>query len=218
MIYAPANAGELDDRWYITPALSYIKADTDRNADNGLGFRLGISKALSESWDIEANLVADSLDSKNGSGKYQQKGLGLDALYFFNRNANFSPYAVIGAGALATKTVGQSVNAMVNAGLGFETDITDNGLALRADARYRTDFDDYSVASQKSFGDWVFNLSLAIPLGDKAKPAPAVTALTAQLAGSLAMKLSFTARHISEVPVATKDLDTETAVTLVYGF
>ena len=171
LIYAPANAGELDDRWYVTPALSYIKADKDRNADNDLGFRLGISKAISESWDIEANLVADNLDLKTGSGKYKQKGLGLDALYFFNRDASFSPYAVIGVGALATKTIGQSVNAMVNAGLGFETDLTDNGLALRADARYRADFDDYSVANQKRFGDWVFSLGLAIPLGDKVKPA-----------------------------------------------
>lgn len=45
-----------------------------------------------------------------------------------------------------------------------------------------------------------------------------VTALTAQLVGSLAMKLSFTARYTSEVPVTVKDMDTETAVTLVYGF
>ncbi len=181
LIYAPANAGELDDRWYITPALSYIKADKDRHADNDLGFRLGISKAISESWDIEANLVADNLDLKTGSGKYKQKGLGLDALYFFDRDASFSPYAVIGAGVLATKTVGQSVNAMVNAGLGFETDLTDDGLALRADARYRTDFDDYSVANQKRFGDWVFSLGLAIPLGDKIKPA----ALAAPVAAAI---------------------------------
>ena len=177
-IYAPVNAGELDDRWHVTPALSYIKADKDRNADNDLGFRLGIGKAISESWDIEANLVADNLDLKNGSGKYKQKSLGLDALYFFGRDASFSPYAVVGVGALTTKTVGQSVNAMVNAGIGFETDLTDNGLALRADARYRVDFDDYSVASQKSFGDWVFNLGLAIPLGSKIKPAPGIASVS----------------------------------------
>ena len=179
LMYAPVNADELDNRWYITPALSYIKADKDRNADNGLGFRLGISKAISTAWDIEANLVMDSLDFQSGSGKYKQNGLGLDALYFFNRDASFSPYVVIGAGILNTKTVGQSANAMVNAGLGFETDLTDNGLALRADARYRTDFDDYSVASQKRFGDWVFNLGLAIPLGNKVKPAMVVAPVAA---------------------------------------
>ena len=176
------NAGEVDDRWYIAPALSYIKADEDRNADNDLSFRLGIGKAISDTWDIEANLVIDSLDFKNGLSKYKQKGLGLDALYFFSRDTNFAPYAVIGTGILNTKTVGESTNVMLNAGLGFKKDLTDNGLALRADARYRTDFDDYSVSSQKRFGDWVFSLGLAIPLGDKVKPAP----MTAPVAATIA--------------------------------
>lgn len=45
-----------------------------------------------------------------------------------------------------------------------------------------------------------------------------ITALSAQLASSLAMKLTFTARHISVVPALVNRMDTETAVTLVYGF
>lgn len=59
---------------------------------------------------------------------------------------------------------------------------------------------------------------LATEIGSGATITRSVTALTAQLAGSLAMKLSFTARHISEVSVLVKNLDTETAMTLVYGF
>lgn len=59
---------------------------------------------------------------------------------------------------------------------------------------------------------------LTTEIGNTTTITRSVTALTAQLAGSLAMKLSFTARHISEVPVSVKDLDTETAMTLVYGF
>jgi len=59
---------------------------------------------------------------------------------------------------------------------------------------------------------------LTTEIGSDTTITRSVTALTAQLAGSLAMKLSFTARHISEVPASVKDMDTETAVTLVYGF
>lgn len=60
--------------------------------------------------------------------------------------------------------------------------------------------------------------NLATEIGSDTTITRSVTALTAQLAGSLAMKLSFTARHISEVSGSVKNLDTETAVTLVYGF
>lgn len=59
---------------------------------------------------------------------------------------------------------------------------------------------------------------LTTEIGSDTTITRSVTALTAQLVGSLAMKLSFTARHISEVPASVKDLDTETAMTLVYGF
>ena len=59
---------------------------------------------------------------------------------------------------------------------------------------------------------------LTMEIGSDTTITRSVTALTAQLVGSLAMKLSFTARHISEVPASVKDLDTETAMTLVYGF
>lgn len=63
-----------------------------------------------------------------------------------------------------------------------------------------------------------FTENLTSDFGSKATITRSVTALTAQVAGNLAMKLSFTARHISDVPVAVKKMDTETAVTLVYGF
>lgn len=59
---------------------------------------------------------------------------------------------------------------------------------------------------------------LTTEIGSDTTITRSVTALTAQLVGSLAMKLSFTARHVSEVPASVKDMDTETAVTLVYGF
>jgi putative salt-induced outer membrane protein YdiY len=46
----------------------------------------------------------------------------------------------------------------------------------------------------------------------------AETALTAQINGSLSMKLSFQLDHNTQVPSDREKLDTETAVTLVYSF
>lgn len=63
-----------------------------------------------------------------------------------------------------------------------------------------------------------FSENLTSEIGDDTTISRSVTALTAQLAGSLAMKLTYTARHISKVPTLVKHKDTETAMTLVYGF
>lgn len=63
-----------------------------------------------------------------------------------------------------------------------------------------------------------FSENLTSEFGSKSTITRSVTALTAQLMGNLAMKLSYTVRHISDVPAEAKKMDTETAVTLVYGF
>ncbi len=63
-----------------------------------------------------------------------------------------------------------------------------------------------------------FSQNVTSDFGSKSTVTRSVTALTAQLVGGLAMKLSFTARHISDAPITAKKTDTETAVTLVYGF
>jgi OOP family OmpA-OmpF porin len=177
-----ASAAELDERWHIDPALSYIKADSDRNSRSGAGIRLGAGKAISQSWDMEANLVADKLNGKSGSASYKQTGIGLDALYYFTRDANFSPYGVLGLGVLNTKRIGENANAMANAGVGFKKALNADGLALRADLRYRLDFDDHQVAGQDRFGDWLLNVGLSIPLSEKTGPAPVAAALAPAVA------------------------------------
>lgn len=170
--FISAHASAVDERWYISPALSYLAPDSDRQSDDGLGFRLGLGKAISNSWDLEASLATDRFDIKNSSDDFSQNSLGLDALFYFSRNAHFAPYIVMGAGAISTKVTNEHSNAMMNAGLGFKSDFTNSGIGLRTDLRYREDFDDKNVTNQSSFGDWVFNLGLIFPLGEKARSAP----------------------------------------------
>lgn len=172
-------AAELDNRLYVAPALTYIIADDDRQADNALGLQLGIGKALNQSWNIEASFNGDSLDLKNVSGEFKQRGLAVDGLYFLTRENNFSSYAVIGAGALRTTYLGsRSSNAMVNVGAGVMRSLNTLGMSVRGDLRYRIDADDSSVAGQDRFGDWVVAVGLAIPIGAKAviAAAPVVVA------------------------------------------
>ena len=63
-----------------------------------------------------------------------------------------------------------------------------------------------------------FNQDLSIAFGEDSTDTKSVSSLTANIAGSLAMKISLTLNNKSDVPDGFKKTDTETAVTLVYGF
>ncbi len=171
-----AVAGTTDERSYFVPSLSYINADSDRTADNDVGLMLGIGKQISAMWNLELNLVADNLDFESTADKYKQRGAQLDGLYFFDRSTSFSPYGVIGAGLLRTEVAGESDNnAMVNVGVGVMQSLTESGVNLRGDIRYRLDNDDRMTGVDR-FGDWMVNVGLMVPIGAKAAPVAAVVA------------------------------------------
>jgi len=178
---------DFDDRWYVTPSLSYIIADNDRKADDDFGFGLGVGKPLSKYWNLELNGVYDQLDVNNSSSSYKQAGMSLDGLFFFNRNASFSPYGLVGIGALNTKVNNErNTNLMGQIGLGAMKVLNDYGISLRGDARFRVDNDDNSIPKEDRFGDFLVNLSLVIPLGSKAKQAAPLAAIAAPVVAAAA--------------------------------
>jgi len=63
-----------------------------------------------------------------------------------------------------------------------------------------------------------FAEALTVEAGDDATITKSVTSLSSKINGSLSMKITYTYKNTSEVPVGIDDTDTETAVTLVYNF
>lgn len=63
-----------------------------------------------------------------------------------------------------------------------------------------------------------FTEAVRFEAGENGTDTESETALRSQVIGNVAMKLSFTIRHRSEVPAGTRRTDTVTAVTLVYTF
>ncbi len=173
---APVNA-DVDNRTYFVPAISYVGADEDRLADDGVGLQLGFGKIVNDRWNMEFSLVGDILEQSDTDNKYEQVGMLIDGLFFFTRNPGYAPYAVIGAGAMNTSFSGDSnnTNPMVNIGLGFFRQLTKGGTQLRLDARYRIDEDDRTVVggdTHERFEDWLVNIGLAIPFGAAPEPEP----------------------------------------------
>lgn len=63
-----------------------------------------------------------------------------------------------------------------------------------------------------------FSEELSVESGDDSTVSKSVTGLKVNLNSSLAMKLTYTVKHTSEVPLGNKKTDRESVVTMVYSF
>jgi OOP family OmpA-OmpF porin len=175
-------AEELDKRWYLSGGLSYSILDNDRDklgpgveVENAPGGYVGIGKAINEWLNLELNLKGQHADLDGASGSWKQYGASLDGLVFFNRSPVFSPYAVLGVGALQSDLSGvkKDTAPVVEAGLGFMHDIDDDGAKLRLEARHRWDFADINIpGGNTTYNDWILMAGVTIPIGPRPRSAP----------------------------------------------
>lgn len=167
-----AFAEHQDPRWHITPMAGYIFGDNDRGADvDGAVGQINIGNAISEKTDLDFRL--QYLDLGNTT---EQIGAGIELTWFKSRAAAVTPLFVVGAGWLnndITPAAGESL--VVDAGLGLQARLTDNGIALRGDIRQRLDFSDVGT---DDFSDTIAMVGLVFPLGDKPTEAEMVAVVT----------------------------------------
>ena len=90
----------------------------------------------------------------------------------------------------------------------LDTGVTENESTLRMAAIY-----DWTISKTSKFGE-----ALTIEIGEDVTVTKSVTTLASQIEGNLSMKITFTYKDTSEVPVDVDETDTETAITLVYNF
>lgn len=136
-----ANADEAyQGSWYIIPSVSAVHPDGVLGADGvGPGLSLRVGKELDEHWDIQVGGGYAYADPKSGSGKYEQSLLGVDALYFFSRNA-FRPYLLAGLGGAYnnidySNQKGNHTSWAANVGVGAQYLFTE-ALGVQAELRH----------------------------------------------------------------------------------
>jgi OOP family OmpA-OmpF porin len=176
--FADSSTEPLDTRIYFAPSVTVNALDNNWHAGNGMGFDVGVGKALSEHWNVELNTDYTGSQFSSGSNSLTTNDTSLDAMYFFNRNPAFSPFVEAGAGALyASGSANSGTYAEGNVGIGFMHWIND--IAIRADIRDRfASSVNSNVAVPNAPGsfqpnDWIARVGLIIPLGSKPEPARA---------------------------------------------
>ncbi|CAN5376843.1 hypothetical protein BH10PSE16_BH10PSE16_03390 [soil metagenome] len=154
--------------WYVAPTAGVVLNDSSRNKSTGGALGLAVGKVLNEKWNVEFGGQYLRMDGKND----EQGSIGVDGLYFFNRNPDFAPYAVAGLGyvreARAFGNTQANDNLLVKAGLGFTRQLSKN-VDFRTDARYQWHT---NKTGAHNLGDWVISAGLNIYFGDRT-PAPA---------------------------------------------
>lgn len=145
--------------WYVAPTASVVINDNDRAKSTGAGLGLAVGKMLNEKWNVEVGGQYLQLDGKND----EQANIGVDGLYFFNRNPDFAPYALAGLAYAAERysDTDKNNNLMARVGLGFTKQLTRN-VDFRTDVRYQWHG---NKAASNSLGDWVVSAGLNIAFG-----------------------------------------------------
>lgn len=171
---ATAHADDtFDNRYYVSPNLNYTFPDSNWHSDGAMGFGVGFGKAVSQSFNLEANAAYAQLSPSQGNN-ISTTDLNVDAMYFFSRNTGFSPFVEAGIGSMQVDKNSASWYTDGNVGVGFMTWL--KGVAIRGDLRYRyTDGINNLSSNQYQFSphDVIASIGLVIPLGAAPAPAPA---------------------------------------------
>lgn len=166
----PIYDGEKDQRIYANIGASYYLADNSRGTedDGAVGYRIGLGTFLRPNLGVELHADLVDFETAGGGATVASNSYGVDLFLYKYRNPDFSPFTVIGAGVTETET-GSTTNDgnTFDLGFGFLSNITNYGLGIRFDARYRTT---HMGNTSVRLHDGIINLGLNIPFGEPPSP------------------------------------------------
>ncbi len=213
-----------EKKWQGEAELGIVVTDGNtetRNINGKAGIEHEVEKfrntaqfETSSAADVDGTSAERYLLSGKSSYKYNQFDYAfVTAQYDDDRFSGFDYQASIAAGYGRRLIASDKTKLDVEIGPGYrETKTglgdTEGDAILRLAAEFAHKISDTSK----------FKQSLVSEVGEDNTISKSVSSLTAQVAGSLATKISLTIKNTSDTPPGVEDTDTETAVTLVYSF
>ena len=173
---AVAEHHDFDDRWYVTPNVSFVKPDSDKDASSALAVGIGFGRFFTERLSVDLEFSRATFDLLN-DGELTQNTLGLMGRYYFDEQMGLKPYLGLGVGFLRTQRPTE-FNATLDLAAGISKKLTDR-VRLRTELRYRLENANDTIPDEDIFGDYLFNAGLSIALGD-ASEQKSVTKLVEQ--------------------------------------
>jgi OOP family OmpA-OmpF porin len=169
LLSPPAMADPGD--WHLGGAIVYTDDDPDRRLDDVIGGgQISVGRRLTDVFALEGRVGYSDIDGWPSWPTVPEKesleilDIGLDLLSRLNPDGSFSPYLVLGAGYLGTKTAsgGEENRPSGSAGLGFEWRLGRSAFAIRGDYRFRLAWE-----KDNSLTDRVATLGLQYTFGGR---------------------------------------------------
>ena len=166
-----ALAEEKAGQWYLTPAAIGVWVADGQPREDESGFAVGFGRALTDKVNLE--LMYTSVDHPGSGGADQDiRELELNFLRVWFRDASWSPYLLLGLGAMNIDSSDPALNFREKSGsigMGLLIDLGRGGtISLRPELRLRKFF-----APNGSTNDLVAMIGLQVPFGSPhAEPAP----------------------------------------------
>ena len=133
--------------------------------------------------------------------------------YVNDRFSGYNYQNTVSAGYGRKLITGERANLSIELGPGYRYEKIRTG-GSEEDAIFRAS----GLFTLKLTEGSAFEQDLSVETGDDKTITRSVSAIRAQIIGALSMKLSYTIDRQSRVPADTEKTNTETALTLVYGF
>lgn len=180
-----SDTGKKEMRPYISEMYTYtFENNKRRGTEGGHGGMLSFGAAVNEHWGLEVGAFHGQFPHDDkvvvgppvGFAHHAQSETGgkVDALYFYSRNPEFSPYFSVGGGGIYTKlrgTQGDKSEGFYDVGVGFMKffRVWETDLGFRAEARYRQIFfDDGALGEQvDGISEGQLKIGLVIPINIK---------------------------------------------------
>ncbi len=186
---ALAGDSSFDDRVYVTPNVSFVKPDSDKNVSSALEIGVSLGKFISERVSMDLELSTSKFDKIGGLGSITETTVGVMGRYHFTKTSGFLPYLGLGLGG--KKHSGLASNAQIHQGLtsagndavlnlaaGMSKELTDR-VKLRTELRYQMENSDDLASGEDIFGNYMFNAGLSMAIGEASEQAT-VTKLVEQ--------------------------------------
>lgn len=224
LVAAPVMAEEKAAVWTGEAALGFVmtSGNTDTQSINAKG------KAVNERDMWRHSVAVEALSTENNDATTAERYLlsGQSNYKFKPRHyvfglANYEDDRFSGYDWRASEAVGYGYRAIDDANLKLDLEggpgarqskmnngVRDNEAMLRLAGNL-----DWKVSDTSSFTE-----VLTSEIGQDTTISKSVTGLKTQINGSLSMKIAYTVKHTSDVPVGIEKVDRETGVMLVYGF
>lgn len=182
--------GSSDRRAYVSPMFSYTLADSDRNTKDGIGGTMSVGKRVTSGLNLELTATYVQMDwDGGGSEAAELTGVGAAALIFpvqslpglygvlalHHGQVKKHPTSPVASPCTDASNCFDYRTTIFDPGVGYLFPLTDGGIYLRTEARYRMDAHNRKVAGtggNKHFYEGVFNVGVVIPLGELPVIAP----------------------------------------------